>query len=85
MADEGPGIADSDLPHVFERFYRSPDARATPGSGLGLAIVRQAAERHGGMVAAGRTASGGALLDLRRSRGRRGAAPAPSQTSVPQS
>ena len=62
VADEGPGIADSDLAHVFERFYRSPDARSTPGSGLGLAIVRQAAERHGGAVAAGRTASGGALL-----------------------
>ncbi len=62
VADEGPGIADSDLPHVFERFYRSPDARAMPGSGLGLAIVSQAAQRHGGAVAAGRTASGGALL-----------------------
>jgi two-component system, OmpR family, sensor histidine kinase MprB len=62
VADEGPGIADSDLPHVFERFYRSPSARATSGSGLGLAIVRQAAERHGGAVAAGRTPSGGALV-----------------------
>ena len=43
VADSGPGIADADLPHVFDRFYRSTDARGMPGSGLGLAIVRQAA------------------------------------------
>ena len=59
---QGPGIADGDLPHVFDRFYRSPEARSTPGSGLGLAIVRQAAERHGGAVAAGRAPGGGALV-----------------------
>jgi two-component system, OmpR family, sensor histidine kinase MprB len=64
VADEGPGIADADLPHVFDRFYRSSDARGMPGSGLGLAIVRQAAQRHGGSVAAGRSAGGGALMVL---------------------
>ncbi len=64
VADEGPGIADVDLPHVFDRFYRSTDARGMPGSGLGLAIVRQAAQRHGGSVAAGRSAGGGALMVL---------------------
>ncbi|NUR57852.1 MAG: HAMP domain-containing histidine kinase [Catenulispora sp.] len=64
VSDEGPGIADADLPHVFERFYRSPEARTMPGSGLGLAIVRQAAENHGGRVAAARAPSGGALLGL---------------------
>ncbi|NUR27114.1 MAG: HAMP domain-containing histidine kinase [Catenulispora sp.] len=64
VSDEGPGIADTDLPHVFERFYRSPEARTMPGSGLGLAIVRQAAENHGGRVAAARAPSGGALLGL---------------------
>jgi two-component system sensor histidine kinase MprB len=64
VSDEGPGIADTDLPHVFERFYRSPEARTMPGSGLGLAIVRQAAENHGGRVAAARAQSGGALLGL---------------------
>jgi two-component system sensor histidine kinase MprB len=62
VADEGPGIAEEDLPHVFERFYRSPEARTMPGSGLGLAIVRQAAENHGGRVAAARAPGGGALL-----------------------
>jgi len=52
VADRGPGIADADLPHVFDRFYRAPSARALPGSGLGLAIVRQVAESHGGTAEA---------------------------------
>ncbi|MTB89646.1 HAMP domain-containing histidine kinase [Aeromicrobium senzhongii] len=50
VADEGPGIAAEDLPHVFDRFYRSTEARTLPGSGLGLAIVKRAADRHGGSV-----------------------------------
>ncbi|AEA23043.1 histidine kinase [Pseudonocardia dioxanivorans CB1190] len=65
VADRGPGIADEDLPHVFDRFYRADGARTMPGSGLGLAIVRQAAGRHGGAVWAGRAPEGGALLALR--------------------
>jgi two-component system sensor histidine kinase MprB len=64
VADQGPGIADEDLPHIFERFYRSPEARTMPGSGLGLAIVRQVAENHGGRVAAARAPGGGALLGV---------------------
>lgn len=64
VEDEGPGISDADLPHVFDRFYRSTNARAMPGSGLGLAIVRQAAERHAGSVSAGRAGGGGALMVL---------------------
>ena len=39
VRDHGPGIAEADLPHVFDRFYRAAAARALPGSGLGLAIV----------------------------------------------
>ncbi len=65
VADAGPGIKDSDLPYVFERFYRSDEARTLPGSGLGLAIVKSAAERHGGAVFAGRSADGGALIAMR--------------------
>jgi len=65
VGDSGPGIADADLPHVFDRFYRSANARAMPGSGLGLAIVKQVAERHGGAVYAGRSPQGGALLTMR--------------------
>jgi two-component system, OmpR family, sensor histidine kinase MprB len=52
VSDEGPGIPPADLPFIFDRFYRSPTARALPGSGLGLAIVRQIAEIHRGRIAA---------------------------------
>lgn len=50
VADSGPGINENDRERVFERFYRSPEARAMPGSGLGLAIVKQIIERHGGSI-----------------------------------
>ena len=52
VADEGPGIPEADLPFVFDRFYRSAEARSMPGSGLGLSIVRQIAQTHGGLVSA---------------------------------
>lgn len=65
VADAGPGIAERDVPRVFDRFYRADGARTMPGSGLGLSIVRQVALRHGGAVWAGRAPEGGALLVLR--------------------
>jgi two-component system, OmpR family, sensor histidine kinase MprB len=65
VRDHGPGIADADLPHVFERFYRATSARGMPGSGLGLAIVRQVAEAHGGTVTAESAPGGGTLMRLR--------------------
>jgi two-component system sensor histidine kinase MprB len=65
VTDEGPGIAEQDLPRVFDRFYRADQARTMPGSGLGLSIVRQVALRHGGTVWAGRAQGGGALLAMR--------------------
>ncbi|MGH3567785.1 MAG: sensor histidine kinase, partial [Pseudonocardia sp.] len=65
VTDAGPGIAERDLPRVFDRFYRADGARTMPGSGLGLAIVRQVAIRHGGVVWAGRSPEGGAQLALR--------------------
>lgn len=64
VTDQGPGIAEHDVPHVFERFYRADSARALPGSGLGLAIVAQAVAMHGGTVRAGRVDGGGALLAI---------------------
>ncbi len=64
VRDHGPGVADEDLPFVFDRFYRSAEARSMPGSGLGLAIVRQVAETHGGHVSAGRADGGGARFVL---------------------
>jgi two-component system sensor histidine kinase MprB len=65
VRDRGPGIDDADMPHVFDRFYRSPSARTMPGSGLGLAIVRQVAEAHGGEVVAERAKGGGTRITLR--------------------
>jgi two-component system sensor histidine kinase MprB len=65
VRDQGPGIDESDLPYVFDRFYRSPSSRGLPGSGLGLAIVRRVAEAHGGSVTAERAAGGGTLVRLR--------------------
>lgn len=65
VEDDGPGIAEADLPHVFERFWRSDESRSMPGSGLGLSIVHQVAVRHSGSVEAGRAASGGARMVLR--------------------
>ncbi len=50
VRDEGPGISAEEQGHVFDRFWRSDEARALPGSGLGLSIVKQAANRHGGSV-----------------------------------
>ena len=64
MRDHGPGFDEADLPHVFDRFYRADSARGMPGSGLGLAIVRQAAEAHGGCVAAANAPGGGALVTV---------------------
>jgi two-component system sensor histidine kinase MprB len=64
VRDYGPGIAESDLPYIFDRFYRASTARGLPGSGLGLAIVRQVAEVHGGSVSADTPRGGGAQFRL---------------------
>jgi two-component system sensor histidine kinase MprB len=58
VADHGPGVADEDLPRIFDRFYRSAAARSKPGAGLGLAIVREAAEAHGGQATVESTTRG---------------------------
>jgi signal transduction histidine kinase len=65
VRDRGPGIPEADLPHVFDRFYRAPSARALPGSGLGLAIVKQTVDDHGGSVTVANADGGGALLTIR--------------------
>jgi len=64
VRDQGPGIAAEDLPHVFDRFYRSPAARGLPGSGLGLAIVAQVVKAEGGTVEAANDPGGGARMTL---------------------
>ena len=65
VRDHGPGVAAEDAPRVFDRFWRSNDARQLPGSGLGLSIVKDVAESHGGSVTLERPIDGGARFRLR--------------------
>ncbi len=51
VTDEGIGIPEADIPHLFETFFRAGNASAIQGTGLGLFIIKQAVERHGGTVA----------------------------------
>jgi signal transduction histidine kinase len=62
-ADDGAGVEDSDLPRLFERFFRSDRARASRGTGLGLAIVKHVVTSAGGSVEASRSPGGG--LEIR--------------------
>lgn len=47
ICDTGSGIPETDLPYIFDRFYRAKSPENTKGSGLGLAIAKQIADRHG--------------------------------------
>ena len=66
VRDRGPGIPFDELPHVFERFWRSPSARALPGSGLGLSIASRVVRESGGEVslAAARDGGGGTVARI---------------------
>ncbi|WP_062645537.1 sensor histidine kinase [Streptomyces maremycinicus] len=65
VRDHGPGIPAEELPHVFDRFWRSPSARALPGSGLGLSIVARTVEQAGGQVSLARADGGGTVATVR--------------------
>jgi two-component system sensor histidine kinase MprB len=65
VRDHGPGVAEDELPHVFDRFWRSPSARALPGSGLGLSIVARSVQRAGGEVTLTRAEGGGTVATVR--------------------
>lgn len=65
VRDRGPGIPEDELPHVFERFWRSSSARSLPGSGLGLSIVARAVRQAGGEVALRRAEGGGTMAVVR--------------------
>ncbi|GGP13299.1 HAMP domain-containing histidine kinase [Nonomuraea glycinis] len=66
VTDHGPGLAETALPQVFDRFYKHDAARTrTPGSGLGLAIALENARLHGGDLTAGNAPGAGARFVLR--------------------
>ncbi|OZV77270.1 two-component sensor histidine kinase [Micromonospora echinospora] len=67
VADQGIGIAPTDVDRIFERFYRADQARSrsTGGTGLGLAIVKHIASNHGGRVDVSSTLGGGSTFTLR--------------------
>ncbi|MFB7286484.1 sensor histidine kinase [Actinacidiphila glaucinigra] len=65
VRDHGPGIPPEDLPHVFERFWRSASARSLPGSGLGLSIVARTVQQLGGTVAVRPAQGGGTVAVVR--------------------
>ena len=66
ISDNGRGIDEKDLPHIFERFYRSDASRNTKlgGSGIGLSIVKKVIENHEGSVVAMSKSGGGTDIDI---------------------
>ncbi|MYV75260.1 HAMP domain-containing protein [Streptomyces sp. SID1046] len=66
VQDNGPGIPEEVLPHVFDRFYKASASRPkSDGSGLGLSIAMENAHIHGGDITAANVPGGGALFTLR--------------------
>jgi signal transduction histidine kinase len=66
VGDFGPGLPESDLGRVFERFYRVDKSRSRDpgGTGLGLSIVRHLVELHGGRIHAANRTDGGAIFTI---------------------
>lgn len=64
VRDEGPGIPEQDLDHIFDTFTQSKQAHTATGTGLGLAISRQIMFDHGGSISARNYPSGGAIFTL---------------------
>jgi two-component system sensor histidine kinase MtrB len=65
VTDSGPGIADEDLPHIFERFYKADATRTrSESSGLGLAITAENVRLHGGRLRVANRTGGGAVFTI---------------------
>jgi signal transduction histidine kinase len=65
VRDEGPGIAEEQMPRLFERFERADSTRNYGGMGLGLYVAREIAQAHGGTIAANNLPGGGASFTVR--------------------
>ena len=65
VTDTGIGIAEQDLPHIFERSYRADTSRHAGGTGLGLAIARWIVEQHGGIISAVSAPGKGSIFTVR--------------------
>ena len=63
MLDGGQGIPESEISHIFEKFYRLPNS-GTGGSGLGLSIAKGFVEAHGGTITVANQPQGGALFRI---------------------
>lgn len=64
VRDNGPGIADADLPHIFDTFYRGSNSRREQGMGLGLAVVKGVADSHGWAITAFNRPTGGSVFTI---------------------
>lgn len=63
--DAGPGVAQSELAHIFEPFFRGSQTQKTDGYGVGLAITKQIIEAHGGQIFAQNLLAGGLSVNIR--------------------
>jgi len=66
VSDKGPGLAESDIPYLFDRLYRGDKARSTKvaGYGLGLALAKEIAQANGAMISAHNNPGGGAVFEV---------------------
>jgi signal transduction histidine kinase len=64
ISDTGTGIAEKDMPHLFERFYRADTAHTKSGFGLGLAIAHKVATEHDGTITVANRAEGGCVVTI---------------------
>ena len=83
VSDTGVGIAEDQLPLVFERFYRADPSRSDGGAGLGLSIARQIAESHSGQIRVESTPGKGSTFTLLLPKGSRPSTPEDLKEPVP--
>jgi signal transduction histidine kinase len=83
VKDTGAGIAETDLPRVFERFYRCDQSRSQPGTGLGLSLARVIARAHGGDVTVTSTLNHGSTFIITLPKPPPSASPKPTDNPDP--